>query len=150
MFKNKLLTMALIIIIAITLLGVVAFVLWQTYLKPQPNKAKVQSEQKISADEFQKVTVETDQIPTNLLTGDIVMAQFAIQGDTTKTKDELDKRKIQVTHIVIETLASLKPEEIKGTKGMATMENDIKKQLNTILTDGQVVKVMTTHMVLQQ
>ncbi|WCK52890.1 flagellar basal body-associated FliL family protein [Aneurinibacillus sp. Ricciae_BoGa-3] len=150
MFKNKLLTIALIIIIAIALLGVVALFLWQTYLKPQPDKAKAQSEQKISADEFQKVTVETDQIPTNLLTGEIVMAQFAMQADTTKTKDELDKRKLQITHIIIETLATLKPDDIKGAKGLTAVENDIKKQVNTILTDGQVVKVMTTHMVLQQ
>ncbi|WP_027414603.1 flagellar basal body-associated FliL family protein [Aneurinibacillus terranovensis] len=151
MFKNKLLTIGLIIVISIALLGVVAIFLWQSYLKPASSNAAIPSQQQqISADEFQKVTFQTDEITTNLLSGEVILAQFGIQADSEKTKAELQKRTIQVTHIIVETLSSLTPDNIKGAKGMEKMETDIKNKLNEVLQDGKVDKVITTHKVIQQ
>ncbi|MBN6185822.1 flagellar basal body-associated FliL family protein [Aneurinibacillus sp. BA2021] len=146
MFKNRLLNIALIVLIAITLVGVVVFVLWQTYLKPAPAPAAGQQvEQKVSAEEFEKVTLETEEIRTNLLTGDLILAKFAIQAENEKVKRELELRKAQVVHTIIKTLSSMKPEEIQGPKGMEKVEDAIKKELNKLLEKGKVVDVITTH-----
>ncbi|MFT9847850.1 flagellar basal body-associated FliL family protein [Aneurinibacillus sp. REN35] len=146
MFKNRLVNIALIILIAITLVGVVVFVLWQTYFKPEPAPvAGQQIEKKISAEEFQKVTLETEEIRTNLLTGDLILAKFAIQAENEKVKHELELRKAQVVHTIIKSLSAMKPEEIQGPKGMEKVEEAIKKELDKLLEEGKVVNVITTH-----
>ncbi|BAU27677.1 flagellar FliL protein [Aneurinibacillus soli] len=149
LFKNKLINMMIILLIAVTLLGVVAFVLWQTYLKPAPAAKSDQQEiQQMSATEFQKVTFETDEIRTNLIDGKLILAKFAIQAENEKTRQELELRKPQVIHIIITTLSSMKPEDIQGAGGIAKMEDAIKKGLNPLLTEGKVLKVITTHKII--
>jgi flagellar FliL protein len=146
MFKNRLLTIALIILMAITLVGVVIFVLWQTYLKPEPEAAAAQQvEKKVSAEEFQKATMETEEIRTNLLTGELILAKFAIQAENEKAKKELELRKPQVIHTIITTLSSMKPEEVQGPAGMKKVEDTVKKDLNKLLEEGKVIDVITTH-----
>lgn len=150
LFKNKLIAIMLILLIAVTLLGVVAFVLWKTYYaNPAPAaKSDQQEVQQMSAEEFQKVTFETDEIRTNLIDGKLILAKFAIQAENEKTKQELELRKPQVIHIIITTLSSMKPEEIQGAGGIAKMEDAIKKGLNPLLKEGKVLKVITTHKII--
>jgi flagellar FliL protein len=146
MFKNRLLNIALIIIIAITLVGVVVFVLWQTYLKPEPTTSPGKKvEKKISAKEFEKVVFETEEIRTNLLTGTLIMAKFAIQAENESTKQELEMRKPQVIHTIIKILSAMKPEDVQGPKGMEKVEGAIQKELNKVLQEGKVVDVITTY-----
>ncbi|WCN39101.1 flagellar basal body-associated FliL family protein [Aneurinibacillus uraniidurans] len=150
LFKNKLIAIMLILLIAVTLLGFVAFVLWKTYVaNPAPAAKSDQQEiQQMSAEEFQKVTFETDEIRTNLIDGKLILAKFAIQAENEKTKQELELRKPQVIHIIITTLSSMKPEEIQGAGGIAKMEDAIKKELNPLLKEGKVLKVITTHKII--
>lgn len=146
LFKNKLISMMLILLIAVTLLGVVAFVLWQTYLKPEPAaKSEQQVTEQMSAEEFQKATLETEEIRTNLISGNLILAKFAIQTENEKAKNELELRKPQVIHIIIKTLSSMKPEDVQGAGGIEKMEEAIKKELNPLLKEGKVLKVITTH-----
>ncbi|MED0669327.1 flagellar basal body-associated FliL family protein [Aneurinibacillus aneurinilyticus] len=148
MFKNRLVNIALILLMAITLIGVVIFIIWQSYLKQPVDPAAVngkQVEKKISAEEIEKVTVETDEIRTNLLTGDLILAKFAIQAENEKVKKELELRKTQVIHTVIKILSAMKPEEVQGPKGMEKVEAAIKTELNKLLEKGKIVDVITTH-----
>jgi flagellar FliL protein len=147
MFKNRLVNIALILIMAITLIGVVMFIIWQSYLKPAEPAAVngQQVEKKISAEELEKVTLETEEIRTNLLTGDLILAKFAVQAENEKVKKELELRKSQVVHTVIKTLSAMKPEEVQGPKGMEKVEAAIKTELNKLLEKGKIVDVITTH-----
>ncbi|GEN34096.1 MULTISPECIES: flagellar basal body-associated FliL family protein [Aneurinibacillus] len=146
MFKNRLVNIALIILMAITLIGVVVFVLWQTYLKPEAATVPGQQvEKKVSAEDFQKATLETEEIRTNLITGEMILAKFAIQAENEDTKHELELRKPQVIHTIIKTLSAMKPDEIQGPKGMEKVEDAIKQELNKLLEEGKIVEVITTH-----
>ncbi|AMA72677.1 MULTISPECIES: flagellar basal body-associated FliL family protein [Aneurinibacillus] len=145
MANSRLLSITLIILMSITLIVVVSFILWQTYKKPESAMQIQQVEAKVSAEEFEKATLETEEIRTNLLTGDLILAKFAIQAQNEKTKHELELRKPQVIHIILKTLSSMKPEEIQGPAGMKKVEEAIKKELNQLLEEGKVVNVITTH-----
>ncbi len=150
MFQNKLFNMALILLIAIALLGTVTFVLWQIYLKPSVVDEAAQKEEKPkSIDEILEMTVSTEEIVTNLYTGDFIQVQFNIQADSVEAKDELEKRMYQVNHTIIKTLSSMTPEDVSGSEGLSTLEASILNELNTILDQGRVVKVYTTKKVLQ-
>lgn len=149
MFQNRLFNMALILLIAITLLGTVSFVLWQTYLKPTVAEGSEEKEKPKSVDEILALTVKTEEILTNLYSGDFIQVQFSLQVDNKKAKEELEKRLDQVNHLIIKTLSSMTPDDINGAEGLNTLEAHIMNDLNGILQEGHIVKVYTTKKVLQ-
>jgi flagellar FliL protein len=152
MFQNKLFNMALIILIAITLLGVVSFVLWQTYLSPAAHTA-AQEEPKenkpLTAEEVQQFSVDTEDMTTNLLTNNFIIVRFTITADSEKAKEELTQRMPQVKQIIIKTLAGLSPDDIKGTEGVNKLEAKIMNEVSAIMLEGKIVQVITTKRVLQ-
>jgi flagellar FliL protein len=151
MFRNKLFNMALIILIAITLLGVVSFVLWQTYLSPAAQTAaheEPKEAEPLTADEMQEYTVDTGEITTNLLTNNYIIIRFSITADSPEGKEELTKRLPQVNQIIIKTLAGLTPDDIKGTEGINKLEAKIMNEISAIMLEGKIVQVITTKRVL--
>lgn len=152
MFQNKLFNMALIIIIAITLLGVVSFVLWQTYLSPAAHTAgqeKAEESKPLTAEEIQKYSVDTDKITTNLVTNNIMIVRFSITADNDKGKVELTQRLPQVKQIIIKTLNGLSPEDLKGTEGINKLEAKIMNEVSAIMLEGKIVQVITTDKIMQ-
>ncbi len=149
MFQNKLFNMALIIIISITLLGVVAFVLWQTYLAPTSGDHAAKEQPVLTADEMVNYTIDTGEITTNLLTNNYIIVRFSITADSKEAKEELEKRSPQVNQIIIKTLAGLTPDDIKGTEGLNKLEAKIMNQISSILQEGKIVQVITTKRVMQ-
>ncbi|MBO8171010.1 MAG: flagellar basal body-associated FliL family protein [Bacillaceae bacterium] len=150
MFQNKLFNMAIIILVAIALLGTVTFVLWKTYLDTGSvvEGSSIEEEPK-SIDEILSLTISTDEITTNLYSGDFIMVQFDLQVDNEEARAELEKRLNQVNHIVIKILSSSTPEDINGAEGLTELEARIMNEVNAILNNGRVVKVYTTKKVLQ-
>ncbi|WNC12537.1 flagellar basal body-associated FliL family protein [Brevibacillus brevis] len=150
MFQNRLFNMALIIIIAISLLGVISFVLWQTYLSPAAQSASGAEEQlePLSAKEMQEYSVDTGEITTNLLTNNYMIVRFTITADSSKSKAELEQRLPQVNQVIIKTLAGLTPEDIKGTEGVNKLEAKIMNEVSSLMQDGKIVQVVTTKRVL--
>ncbi|GED24581.1 hypothetical protein BAG01nite_06830 [Brevibacillus agri] len=150
MFQNRLFNMALIIIIAISLLGVISFVLWQTYLSPAGQTAS--SEEKevkpLSAKEMQEYSVDTGEITTNLLTNNYMIVRFSITADSADAKTELEQRLPQVNQVIIKTLAGLTPEDIKGTEGVNKLEAKIMNEISSLMQEGKIVQVVTTKRVL--
>jgi len=149
MFKNKLFNMALIIIIAITLLGVSAFVLWKVYFAPV--SAKHGAEEKavqFSAEEMQEYTVDTGEITANLVTNNFIIIRFNIIADSSDSKEELTKRLPQVNQIIIKTLADLSPDDLKGMAGINKLEAKIMNEVSAIMQEGKIVQVITTKRVL--
>jgi flagellar FliL protein len=152
MFQNKLFNMALIVIIAISLLGVVSFVLWQTYLSPTTQTAgheESKEETPLTAQEMQEYSLDTDKITTNLLTNNFIIIRFTITADSKEGKVELEQRLPQVKQIIIKTLAGLSPDDIKGTEGVNKLEAKIMNEISAVMQEGKIVQVITTERVLQ-
>jgi flagellar FliL protein len=150
MFQNRLFNMALIIIIALSLLGVISFVLWQTYLSPAAQTASGAEEkvEPLSAKEMQEYSVDTGEITTNLLTNNYMIVRFTITADSSDAKAELEQRLPQINQVIIKTLAGLTPEDIKGTEGVNKLEAKIMNEVSSLMQEGKVVQVVTTKRVL--
>ena len=149
MFQNRLFNMALIIIVAITLLGVVTFVLWQTYLAPASSEeSHAQQVETLTAEELEAYTVDTGEITTNLFTNNYIVVRFSITADSEEAKEELEKRMPEVSQIIIKTFADLTPEDIKGSQGWNKLEARIMNEISSLMQEGKIVKVITTKKVL--
>jgi len=150
MFQNRLFNMALIIIIAISLLGVISFVLWQTYLSPAVQTASSAEKElePLSAKEMQEFSVDTGEITTNLLTNNYMIVRFTITADSVDAKEELEQRLPQINQVIIKTLAGLSSEDIKGTEGVNKLEAKIMNEISSLMQEGKIVQVVTTKRVL--
>ncbi|MFF0825846.1 flagellar basal body-associated FliL family protein [Brevibacillus sp. NPDC003359] len=150
MFQNRLFNMALIIIIAISLLGVITFVLWQTYLSPAAQTATTEEQEvkQLTAEKMKEFSVDTGEITTNLLTNNYMIVRFSITADSADAKTELEQRLPQVNQVIIKTLAGLTPEDIKGTEGVNKLEAKIMNEISSLMQEGKIVQVVTTKRVL--
>lgn len=149
MFQNRLFNMALIIIIAISLLGVISFVLWQTFLAPTAQTSQEVAEAKpLTAEEMNEYSVDTGEITTNLLTNNYIIVRFTITAENEDAKAELEQRLPQVNQVIIKALAGLTPEDIKGTEGVNKLEAKIMNEISALMQEGKIVQVITTKRVL--
>lgn len=149
MFKNKLVNMSIIILIGITLLGIVVVVLWNSTFTSLTDEEPIVEPKLISADETVELSVETEPITTNLYTRDYVVVQFSILLDNKKAKVELEKRAPEVKAIIISTLASLTPDDLKGEEGLNHLEAILMNRFNEILHEGKAIRVLTTDFKIQ-
>lgn len=134
----------LIIIIALTLIGVITVVLYNyiSRVPADPNR-------ELTIDEIIALSVDTDEITTNLLTNDYIRVQFKIQVDNQKAKNEIEKRDFQVENIIIRELSGRKASDFSGPEGIDDLEDAIIEQINEYMQEGNVVNVYTTRFVLQ-
>ncbi|MEC2073114.1 flagellar basal body-associated protein FliL [Alkalihalophilus marmarensis] len=143
MFKNKLINIMLIILIALTLIGVITLVLFNHFT----NQPDANAEPTI--DEIIAQSYVTEEITTNLLSNDFVRTQFHIHVDSKKALQEIQKRDFQVENIILRTLSGKKSPDLAGSAGIEELEAEIKEQINQLLQEGSVVQVYTTSWVIQ-
>lgn len=134
----------LIIIIALTLIGVITVVLYNHF---SANANGPDGEPTI--DEIVALSVDTNEITTNLLTDDFIRIRFKIQVDNPDAKEELEKRDFQVESIIIRELSGMKSNDFSGPEGIENLENSITEKINEYMQEGTVVKIYTTGLVLQ-
>ncbi|MCL7746475.1 flagellar basal body-associated protein FliL [Halalkalibacter alkaliphilus] len=143
MFKNKLVNIMLIILTALTLVGVVAFVLVNHYLhEPDPNAEP-------TIDEIIAQSFETKDITTNLLSNDYVRASFRIHVDSRSALTEVQKRDFQVNNIILRALSGKRASDLAGPEGIEAFEEDVRLQINELMKEGEVIQVYTTTWVIQ-
>ncbi|OEH91269.1 flagellar basal body-associated protein FliL [Bacillus solimangrovi] len=143
MLKNKLVSIVLILLAAITLLGVVALFVILNFAGDNNEHAEP------TIDEILEQSVETDEITTNLLSNDFIRIKFRIQTDSEDAKEELAKRTFQVRNILIQELSSMKAADFKGKEKLIELESMLKMRLNEIMQEGTIEKVYITDFVLQ-
>ncbi len=102
-----------------------------------------------TAEELDKLLVETNEMSTNLADQSYVKIQFKIQANNKDGKHELEKRLFQVNNLIIYEISSKKTEELSGQKGLISLENKLKTEINKIMQDGKVVRVYTTQKIIQ-
>lgn len=141
--KKNLLTIMLIILVAITLVGVIAVVVVTKISDP------TSAEDKPSIDEIVKSSVEIPEITTNLAGNDYIKISFMVQTENKKAKEELEKRNFQVKNIIITELSEMKAEELTGKKGKEKLQEALKTRMNELMEEGKVEKVYITSSILQ-
>lgn len=149
MFENKLMNMALIILIAISLLGSTAFVLYQYFLSDSAAATSPDKPEKLTAEELMERTIQTKEFRTNLADGKYILIRFAFQLNTTKAKDELEKRNVQLESAIVSVLASTNSSDIEGEAGLIKLETILLNRVNEFLEKGKVVRVYITDKLLQ-
>lgn len=147
MFKNKLLNISIIITIAITLLGIAAFFLYQYIF---PNAQTVEEEiQEPSIDEILPLTVNVPKINTNLGDSSIIILEMTLQTDNEKVKEEADKRMYQIKDRINLFLKNLTIDSFSTEEKIKNFKIELMERLNKILHEGKVVNVDITQLFLQ-
>ncbi len=159
MFQNKLLQLLIVILIAITLILGAFFILWEYMdnkaVPADPNAQAARSvdsvkAEKLSAKEKRELTVEINDILTNLKDGDsLIKISFAFELENKKTKEEFEQQDFVVKSIVIQTLADMTPEQVRGSKGYDNLTAQLMNKINPILTEGKLKQIHITNVLLQ-
>lgn len=142
MAKNKLLNIMIIILIAITLVGVVAYFVIANF-------TKVDSSKEPTIDEILKVSIDTEEMTTNLNDGSYLVIRLTITADSKKTREELEKRNFQINNILIQELSSMESEQFTTKEGLLEVEELLKMRLNEIVQTGTVQRVYITNRLIQ-
>ena len=143
MFKNKLISKMIIIMLSLTLIGSIAVIVTLKYT------GQAGTEKGPSIDDVIKASVDVTDIKTNLKSNNYISISFKIQMDSKKAAAELQKRDFQVRDIIIKRLSDMSAQDFEGTQGLSTLETDIAKQIDQLMENGHVVKIYTTSKVLQ-
>ncbi|MBU8908830.1 flagellar basal body-associated FliL family protein [Desertibacillus haloalkaliphilus] len=91
----------------------------------------------------------TETIVTNLNGSGMIQASFAFEVDAASTTKELEKAYPLVESAIIKYLASHDRHSLQGTEGIDEVEDELKKNLNELLSSGEVINVYTTQKVVQ-
>lgn len=138
---NKLVKTMLLSLVIIILAGVVGTVIVLNVL----DKKDKDGEQSI--DEIVEYSYETPEITTDLSDGSFVRIQFQITTDGKHAREELSKREFQVRNILIKELAKMDEQEFKT--GLSEVEDNLKLELNKLMTEGTIQDVYTINKILQ-
>lgn len=155
---KKMLPWLITILLAITLIAIVAVILFNTIWGDKSNDPATNAansannvEMKVlDADERVEVTSEIADIKTNLADVEFIgVMGFAFTLDDKSTKEDFDKIKdIQIKPIIIRTLSDMTPEQLKGSKGKdelnAKLLNLINKKLEEF-SEGKLINVEITN-----
>lgn len=155
---KKMLPWLITILLAITLIAIVAVILYNSMMsgdatKDASGKAASSADKvkvvHLDADERVAVTSEITDIKTNLAGDDyIAVMGFAFQLDEKSTKEDFDKIKdIEIKPIIIRTLADITPEEINGSRGKDALCAKLLNLINPQLPDGKLVNVQVTDFI---
>ncbi|MBW7473291.1 flagellar basal body-associated FliL family protein [Paenibacillus oenotherae] len=158
---KKMLPWLITILLAITLIAIVAVILFNSILggdnsnDPATNAANSANNvemKKLDADERVEVTSELADIKTNLADPEYIgVMGFAFQLDDKSTKEDFDKIKdIQIKPIIIRTLSDMTPEQLKGSKGKDDLNTKLLNLINKKLeefSEGKLINVETTNFI---
>ncbi len=133
----------LIMLVALTLIGVLTLVLYTQFFQ------QTSAEGEPTIDEVLKVSAETEEITTNLLSNNIVRTTFVVQLENRNAKDEFTKRDFQVKNIIIQELSDLREGDLQGAEGIRGLEEQIRSRVNEVMQEGNVEKVYVKDLVIQ-
>lgn len=155
MFK-KMLPWVIMFLVVITLIVVAAFLLWDKLFSDTaagPNDVARQSVEEIesarlSAEEIKELSVDMNDMLTNLTTGDFIKISFTFVLSSEKAKSEFELLDFKIKHIVNLTLADLSPDDVKGSQGYDLLSSTLINRINQELREGKVREVLITNLVI--
>ncbi|MFD0587577.1 flagellar basal body-associated FliL family protein [Paenibacillus sp. GCM10027627] len=150
---KKMLPWLITILLAITLIAIVAIILFRSLFG---DNADAEAEKKpvkievLSATERVEVTSELKDFRRNLMDEEkVVIASFAFQLDSKKTKEDFDKLlEIEIKPIISRTLADMTAKDLSGSLGEDALETKLLNLINPSLPKGKLVKVEITNIII--
>jgi flagellar protein FliL len=138
--NKKLINTMIVLLAAILILGIFAYVI---ILKLNDDGKK-----EPTIDEVLKVSVDIQEITTNLKNNDYVKISFKVQTDGRKAKQELEKREFQIQNLVISELSEMDASDLDGKEGKKRLEAAMKDKVNQLMQEGKIVKVYITSYII--
>ena len=126
MVFKKMLPWVIMIFVVITLIVFVAILLWNNLFTDSndqdpnavaKNAVEQVEPQKMSAQETKELSVEINDILTNLSTGEYLKVSFTFELNNLEAKEEFTLIDFKIRALIILTLADLTPEDIQGSAG---------------------------------
>ncbi|MEI7027325.1 flagellar basal body-associated FliL family protein [Paenibacillus sp. y28] len=156
MLQNKMLQWLIMILIAITLIVLAGFVLWDYMDRKSADPAteaassvtNVKAPAKKSAAEVKELTVQMPEILTNLSNKQFVKVSFAFELENKKAKEEFENLDFRVKSIIIQTLADMTAEQVSGKKGQDNLKAVLINNLNGIFSAGKIAQIDITNIVI--
>ncbi|WP_141500770.1 flagellar basal body-associated FliL family protein [Paenibacillus luteus] len=152
---KKMLPWLITILLSITLIAVVAIILFKSFFadpKEQATETKTIEVKAMSADKRVEVTSELKDFRRNLKDPKyVVVISFAFQLDSKKAKEDFDKViDIEVKPVLNRTLADMTAEELNGSQGEDALESKLLNLLTPIVSKGKLIKVEITNFLITE
>ncbi|MCA0170584.1 flagellar basal body-associated FliL family protein [Bacillus sp. RAR_GA_16] len=140
-----------ILIILLTALGIVGAGAAAAvfFLDIDLKKVVAQEEKEPTAEELAARSYSMEPLTTNLSSDHFAVVQINLLADQEKSYKELEVRNPELKAIVISTLAGLTKEDLKGSEGLKKFEETIKNEVNQVMHDGKVERVLVTDFKIQ-
>src|SRR5690625_4331664 len=137
---NKLLKVMIFVIIFLLLTGTgIAVGVYYLTQETDPGERSI--------NEINRLSYETSELTTDLKDGKFVRVQFQLIKDGKKALRELEKREFQIKNTLIKELSVMNEDDF--TTGIASVESQLKDELNDLMTDGEITDVYTITKILQ-
>lgn len=133
-------SLLLIILLIIIFSGVFLYFI----LNSNENKDSTEAK---SIDQLIKFSYESPEITTDLKDGSFVKIQFQIITDGKEALAEISKRDFQLKNILIKELANIEEEQFRDS--LTELEKTMKKRLNKLMDNGEIVEVYTISKIIQ-
>lgn len=161
MFKNKILSIAIIILVCVTLLVGAAVVVWMFIInKEDPADSQLKAAniaanteaRTLSADEIVALTSILENVTTNLANqSHAISISLAFQLDSKQTYEEFEKLKlIRVQPIVLKLLHTTTPDELFAENGFDNLVTRLMNEINPILAKGKIAQIDITSFVVDR
>lgn len=139
--ENKLVNIMIILMLTIVLVAVVGFVVFKFMTAPI-------EEAEPTAKELIAITVDTEEITTNLADDAYVKIKFKVQTDSKDAQKELNQRLFQLNDIIINQLTTMTSEQVRSKEEMEKAEIEIQNEMNEWMQNGKITKIYTTMKVI--
>ncbi|WP_186577464.1 flagellar basal body-associated FliL family protein [Aquibacillus kalidii] len=136
----KLLKILIAILVAITITGVVAFVLVLNVFGDKKDEP-------LSLDKMVEYSFTTEEMNTDLQDGSFVQIQFQFMTDSEKAKKEIEQRSFQIKNEFIKQSVSLTEADFKS--GLTELESNLKTKMNELMTEGKIIDVYIINKIIQ-
>lgn len=140
MVKNRLVFSMVVIMLTMIIIGLAAVILHFN----MTHGANKQSINDVVASSW-----ETKEITANTMDDQFIRIQFQIQLDNKKAKKEIEKRDFQVYDIIYNMMTDMKAEEFLAEDSLVQFERTLINEINSILENGEVVKIYTVEKIIQ-
>jgi flagellar basal body-associated protein FliL len=112
----------------------------------QYNKKHVASAKDHTIDQLAEQTIQTNQISTNLNSENLIQVKFSIELDSKDTKKKAEKIIPIIESDIIKILSTSKKEDFKD---IDSFEKKVKDRLNQRFSQGKIINVYTTELLIQ-
>jgi flagellar protein FliL len=141
-FKSKVLNIVLLIMAVLTIAAVALFY----YIN---HKTESASKPPSISDIVDHLSVETEEITTNLKDNKFIRIKFTMQVSNEDAKTELENRQFQVKNAILYLLSNMGEKDLEGQNGLKKLESTLQAKINALMESGDVVHVYTTEKIIQ-